>query len=120
MTPYQKILRAAERGKGVRLSADDVAHLAQDTAICTVAEHDDVKASLPDDERAHYECFIALEMIHPSRMADCEGDGWYGCAKCGRWEGHYRDCDCPYRNGRGVGTWHLDGCPAKSNKRGDA
>jgi hypothetical protein len=40
-TPYQRILRAAPAGRGVRLSADDVWRLAQDDAIRARAEIDD-------------------------------------------------------------------------------
>lgn len=41
MTPYQRIMRAAEKGRGVRLSADDVRRMAMDHAIVTLAENDD-------------------------------------------------------------------------------
>jgi hypothetical protein len=40
-TPYQKILRAAERGTGLRLTAEEVATLAVDGAIQSIAWSDD-------------------------------------------------------------------------------
>jgi len=40
MTPWERILRAANRGTGLRLSADDVLRLSQDDAIITRAEMD--------------------------------------------------------------------------------
>jgi hypothetical protein len=40
LTPYQRIMRAAERGTGMRLSADEVAELASDGAISALAETD--------------------------------------------------------------------------------
>lgn len=48
LSPWQKITRAAKRGRGIRLSADEVWRLSMDDAISTVAEHDDQC----DDERA--------------------------------------------------------------------
>lgn len=41
MTAHQKIMWAWRRGMGCRLSADEVAELAQDGAIATCAENDD-------------------------------------------------------------------------------
>mgnify|MGYP000296510414 CR=1 FL=1 len=41
LTPYQRIMREAQRGRGVRLSADDVWALSFDDAISTRASHDD-------------------------------------------------------------------------------
>jgi len=49
MTPYQRIMRAAARGTGVRLSADEVAILAVDDAIFIRAELDDDQHPLPRD-----------------------------------------------------------------------
>lgn len=40
LTIYERIIRAAGRGKGLRLSAEDVWNLAQDDAIRTAAESD--------------------------------------------------------------------------------
>lgn len=41
LTPHQKIIRAAERGVGVRLDAEEVSQLAFDQAILQCAENDD-------------------------------------------------------------------------------
>lgn len=41
MSPYQRIIRAARLGRGVRLSADEVAAMIMDDAIETVARNDD-------------------------------------------------------------------------------
>ena len=40
-TIYQRIMRAAERETGLRLSADDVARLSADSAVWMAARHDD-------------------------------------------------------------------------------
>lgn len=42
-TPYQRIMRAAKRGTGVRLSADEVFALSADDAISTCAANDDAE-----------------------------------------------------------------------------
>lgn len=41
MTPYQRIVAAAKLGKGVRLSAAEVAQMARDSAIVELAENDE-------------------------------------------------------------------------------
>lgn len=41
LTPYQKIMRAAKRRTGLRLSPDEVRALSGDDAIATVAMNDD-------------------------------------------------------------------------------
>ncbi len=41
LTPYQRIMRAAESGRGVHLSPDEVWAMSQDDAIATVALNDD-------------------------------------------------------------------------------
>jgi hypothetical protein len=40
LTPWQKIMRAAHRGTGLRLSPDEVGELSADAAIATVAGND--------------------------------------------------------------------------------
>ena len=45
MTPYQKIMRAAKRGTGARLSASEAWFLSRDDAIAT-------RAGLDDEEKA--------------------------------------------------------------------
>ena len=40
-TIYQRIMQAAKRGTGLRLSADDVARLSADSAIWMAARHYD-------------------------------------------------------------------------------
>lgn len=42
MTPYQKIMRAAKRGTGIRLSFDEVWQLSRDEAISAAAAYDDI------------------------------------------------------------------------------
>ncbi len=49
LTPYQRIMRAARRCTGVRLSPDDVQALSMDDAISTVAYNDD---EADEEERA--------------------------------------------------------------------
>jgi hypothetical protein len=49
LTPYQKIARAAERGTGCRLTAEDVQQLWMDDAIQTVAERDDYQDETGED-----------------------------------------------------------------------
>lgn len=41
MTPHQKIMRAAKRGTGCHLTADEVSQLSLDDAIATCAANDD-------------------------------------------------------------------------------
>lgn len=41
LTPYQKIMRAAKLGRGVRLTADEVFEMSMDDAISTCALGDD-------------------------------------------------------------------------------
>lgn len=41
LTPYQRIMRAANEGRGIRLSALEVRQLSLDDAIQTVARNDD-------------------------------------------------------------------------------
>lgn len=41
LTPHQKIMRAARNCTGLRLTADEVRHLAGDDAIATCATNDD-------------------------------------------------------------------------------
>ena len=41
LTPYQRIVRAAARGKGVVLSSDEVQAMSIDSAISQLAENDD-------------------------------------------------------------------------------
>lgn len=40
LTPYQRIIKAAAGGMGVRLSKWECAQMAADTAICDLAEND--------------------------------------------------------------------------------
>jgi hypothetical protein len=42
LTPWQRIARAAQRGTGLRLSADEVFRLSMDDAIMRRAELDDL------------------------------------------------------------------------------
>lgn len=52
-TPYQKILRAAKRGTGLHLTAEEVAGLSLDSAIETVAWNDDEReVERRNEERA--------------------------------------------------------------------
>jgi hypothetical protein len=41
LTPYQRIMRAAAAGRGVRLTAAECVQMSRDDAIATVAENDD-------------------------------------------------------------------------------
>lgn len=52
MTLHQRIMRAAARGTGMRLSAEEVAMMAQDHAISEAAQNDDDEA----DDRALDDC----------------------------------------------------------------
>lgn len=42
LTPYQRIVRASQRGTGIYLTPDECAQMATDTAILTVAQRDDM------------------------------------------------------------------------------
>ncbi len=39
-SPYVAVMAAAERGRGLHLTADEVLHLSRDDAIASVAEYD--------------------------------------------------------------------------------
>lgn len=45
LTPHQRIMRAARKGCGIRLSADEVAELSEDDAMFQAAENDDEEQS---------------------------------------------------------------------------
>ena len=83
-TPYERIVRAADRGTGCRLSVDDVIALAQDHAITLRASMDEEMARLPEDERDHYECFVLPTQRRIEDIGSCGGDGWYRCVECGK------------------------------------
>jgi hypothetical protein len=55
LTPWQRIIRAAKEGKGIRLSADEVYMLSQDDAIEQRARNDDEGES---EDRATAEGYI--------------------------------------------------------------
>lgn len=78
-TPYQRIVRAAERGTGCRLTAEEVA------ALATSASLDDERARLPEDEAAHFDCFVPVGLAYLCERRTCDGDGWYRCPDCGRY-----------------------------------
>ena len=46
MTPHQKIMRAAKRGTGLRLTFEEVASLSMDNAIETCAMNDDMEDAI--------------------------------------------------------------------------
>lgn len=52
LTPYQRIVRAAQNGKGCRLSAEDCEDLTMDTAIVDRAWLDDNNLNELDSEQA--------------------------------------------------------------------
>jgi len=83
LTPYQRIMRAAGRGSGCRLSAEDCQAMSADHAIFELASRDDERAGLPDDEAAHFDCFEP-----GTRMGKgwCAGDGWYRCRECSKFD----------------------------------
>lgn len=43
-SPYQRIVDAAKKGVGVRLSFEECHEMSRDTAICDLAENDDHKS----------------------------------------------------------------------------
>lgn len=54
LTPWQRIMRASERGTGLRLSAEDVWRLSMDDAIHTRAlldDEDDAEDEQPKKEQ---------------------------------------------------------------------
>lgn len=81
LSAYQRIVRAAKRGTGLRLDADEVAKLAQDEAIRSIAEQDDAG---PED----ISCFVATTKgLRPGR-GPCYGLEHNGyCRRCVRYIG---------------------------------
>lgn len=53
MTPHQKIMRAAKRGKPLRLLAREVRELSRDGAIIACAENDDERDRLESAPAEH-------------------------------------------------------------------
>lgn len=49
LTPYQRIVRAGKKGIGVRISAEEIQMICQDTAITDVAWNDDEEMGIPHD-----------------------------------------------------------------------
>jgi hypothetical protein len=49
LTPWQKIMRAAKKGIGLRLTSDDVLRLSRDGAIEQRAELDDLEIKPPGE-----------------------------------------------------------------------
>jgi len=85
LTAYQRIVRAAKRGTGARLTAAEVTLLAQDEAIRSVADQDDTG---PED----LSCFVAtkkgLRRRGPGKRGPCYGLEYNGlCIKCLRYIG---------------------------------
>lgn len=98
MTPHQKILKAAKRGTGLRLTAAEVARLAADNAIATCAENDDVIA--PGNQQACIRCGQPAVFINPDTgktasyhagCVDCDKDGCV-CEKCYRSNEYCENC----------------------------
>jgi hypothetical protein len=58
-TPYQKIMQAAKRGTGLRLTADEVYALSQDNAIEVRASGDDEQQSDPELYQAEQDVWHA-------------------------------------------------------------
>lgn len=52
-SPWQRIMRAADRGRGLRLSAEEILQLSMDRAIQQVAENDDEEEILYHEEEDH-------------------------------------------------------------------
>lgn len=67
MTPWQKIMHAAKRGIGLRLTVEEVSRLSMDDAIET-------RAAL-DDEQAPNTVEYLTDLINGFRACpDCKGD----------------------------------------------
>jgi hypothetical protein len=58
VTVYQRIARAARRGAGLRLTADEVGRLSRDHAVACAAENDDLADEDPDREREFDEALV--------------------------------------------------------------
>ena len=64
LTPYQRIVRNAEKGLGVVLSAEEVFQMSHDNAIERRAEVDDMSdEEREDDERAWRDAGVALKRL---------------------------------------------------------
>lgn len=61
LTPYQKIMRAAERGAGCRLTPEDVLRLSMDDAISRRAELD----SDPEEAREDIAAAAKMRRFNP-------------------------------------------------------
>ena len=49
LSPWQKIMRAAKAGRGLRLTAEEVVKLAHDDAIMTMAANEDAGCNVWED-----------------------------------------------------------------------
>ena len=79
-TPHQRIMRAAERGTGLRLSADEVRRLSRDDAIATCARNDD-KAEIAN------QCKSCLDYVIPRVEWHCASHEEPPVGRCGDWKG---------------------------------
>lgn len=70
MTPHQKIMRAAKRGTGCRLTADEVIQLSMDDAVATRAANDEADRIESVRRQVEYEsngggvCMIGTRSIN--------------------------------------------------------
>ena len=77
MTPYQRIMRAAAKGVGLKLDAAEVRQLGLDDAISATAAHD----SHRDSGR---EAFWQSDNWHKATAGTVDPYSPHHCAKCGR------------------------------------
>jgi hypothetical protein len=64
LTPYQRIVRNAAPGAGVRLSADEVFEMSLDDAIARRADLDDANdEGMSDDEATGVGCFRCRDRL---------------------------------------------------------
>ena len=82
MTPYQRIMLAAKRGTGVRLTADEVWQMSNDTAIADRAAVDDDKdakqgnAGVPGRDPREL-LTIALDALKQAKTVMPAGNAWH-------------------------------------------
>ena len=79
-TPHQRIMRAAARGTGLRLSADEVQRMSSWTPIRRLAQ-------IADEAEIANQCTKCLSRVLPPEGWHCASHEEPPVGRCGDWKG---------------------------------